>query len=101
MLGHSWGTKLKFLGHSWCKLWAQLGKKVTWGIVGANTVGAHLRQSRGENDLKHSLGKLNTLGAQLGHSWGKKLLGAHLGEQKKLEHSWGTKLRPEEADWQR
>ena len=31
---------------------------------------------------------LGTLGAQLGHSWGKKLLGAHLG-QKQLGHTWG------------
>ena len=46
-MGHTWGKKLN-----------------TRGIVGANTVGA---QSRQKTDLKHSLSKLNILGAQLWH----------------------------------
>ena len=48
-LGHSWGTKLKFLGHTWDKkllgtfvahLWHSRGK-YSWG-----TAGAHLGHSR-------------------------------------------------------
>ena len=41
----------------------------TWGTLGAEAVGAQLRQ---KSDLKHSFCKLNTLGAQsyLGHTWG-------------------------------
>ena len=112
-MGHSWDTKLKFLGtlgvhygHSRGEkfLGAHLGhirEKYSWG-----TAGAHVGHSRGKNDLKHSLRpKLNTLVAQLGekvtygHTWG--TLGA-----KRLEHSWGkkllgAKLRPEEANLQR
>ena len=61
-MGHSWGKKL---------LGAHLGQiqlDHSWGTVEA------------KNDLKHSLSKLNTLGAPLGHTWGTKLLGAHLGQ---------------------
>ena len=49
-LGHTWGTKLYFLGHTWGTLGAQLGH--SWG---KKLLGAHLGQK------------------QLGHSWGKKV----------------------------
>ena len=68
---------------------AQLGQNVYCGTLGALSgqiqfrLEVQLGHSRGTNDLKHSLGKLNTLGAQLGQ----KLLGAQ--------------LKPEEANWQR
>ena len=64
-MGHTWGTKL---------LEAHLGH--TWGTVGADTAGDQLEHTWGtveaKNDLKHSLCKLNTLGAHLGHkvTWG-------------------------------
>ena len=36
-LGHTWGTAGAHLGHTWGTLGANLGHKVTWGSLGANT----------------------------------------------------------------
>ena len=49
LAGHSWDTKLKFLGHIWSK----------------KLLGAYLGHSQGKNYLKHSCGKLNTLRTSL------------------------------------
>ena len=46
-LRHSWGKKLKTLGHSRGTAGAQLGHKVTWGTVEAKAVGAQLEHSWG------------------------------------------------------
>ena len=57
-MGHSWGTKQKFLGHSWGIVGAQLGKKLlghSWGTVEAKPVGAQ------SEDIYKTLVKLKPL----------------------------------------
>ena len=67
----SWGTLGAQLVYSWGKLGAQSYLRHTWGTLGADTAGDQLEHTWGTveaiNDLKHSLCKLNTLGAHLGH----------------------------------
>ena len=81
-LSASWSSSWAQLGHKVEIPRAQLGQKVTWGIDGANTTGAHLGHSRGKNvtQLGHGWGK-----KLLGHTWGKKV-GAQLGQKV----TWGT-----------
>ena len=79
-MGHTWGTKLFFLEHSWGTVGAKSYLGHTWGTLGAEAVGAQLghtwgtlgAQLRQKSELKHSFCKLNTLGAHLGHkvTWG-------------------------------
>ena len=83
---HTWGTPGAQNRISWGTLGAHLGH-----TLGKKLLVAHLgytwgKYSRGKNDLKHSLSKLNTLRAHLGHkvTWGTlgaNTVGANVGQK--------------------
>ena len=81
---HSWGTKLKTLGHSCDTVGEQLGQKViraqlghSWGKTGWGTVeaqsGLNLRTKWRKFNMGHSL---DTVGAHSGHTFSLDTVGA-------------------------